>query len=174
VYFVTLKDHTYVAMVMLFLYDITSLFLLILVTCTNITSCYSYLFEGKSVNCEGAYNCGNIHGVNYPFWGGGSRSRLCGNDNLYLQCEDNQTTLSVPYFIRNTIGYKPSEFHVLMINQSSFRMKIVHHNHWKNVCPESSSLYSLYKYNTTLINGLRYAMTQGLTVSYMCNKASTN
>ncbi|XP_049399200.1 LEAF RUST 10 DISEASE-RESISTANCE LOCUS RECEPTOR-LIKE PROTEIN KINASE-like 2.4 [Solanum stenotomum] len=157
-------------MVMLFLYDITSLFLLILVTCTNIPSCYSYLFEGKSVNCEGAYNCGNIHGVNYPFWGGGSRSRLCGNDNLYLQCEDNQTTLSVPYFIRNNIGYKPSEFHVLMINQSSYRMKIVHHNHWKNVCPESSSLYSLYKYNTTLIIGLRYVQgTRFINIHYGCS-----
>ncbi|KAL3322343.1 hypothetical protein AABB24_039791 [Solanum stoloniferum] len=157
-------------MFMLFIYDLTSLLLLILVTCTNIPSCHSYLFEGKSVNCEGAYNCGNIHGVNYPFWGGGSRSRLCGNDNLYLQCKDNQTTLSVPYFIRNTIGYEPSEFHVLMINQSLFRMKIVHHNHWKNVCPESSSLYSLYKYNTTLINGLRYVRgTRFINIHYGCS-----
>ncbi|KAH0705757.1 hypothetical protein KY285_012538 [Solanum tuberosum] len=156
-------------MVMLFLYDLTSLLLLILVPCT-IPSCYSYLFEGESVNCEGAYNCGNIRGVNYPFWGGGSRSRLCGNDNLYLQCEDNQTTLSVPYFFRNKIGYKPSEFHVLMINQSSFRMKTVHDNHWKNVCPESSSLYSLYKYNTTLINGLRYVRgTRFINIHYGCS-----
>ncbi|KAG5572336.1 hypothetical protein H5410_062102 [Solanum commersonii] len=83
-----------------------------------------------------------------------TRSREVVHDQDYV-CKDNQTTLSVLYFIRNTIGYKPSEFHVLMINQSSFRIKIVHHNHWKNVCPESSSLYSFYKYNTTLINGLR-------------------
>lgn len=158
--------------IMLFLYDLTSLFLLMLVITCTIPSCYSYLFEGQSVNCEGSYNCGSIHGVKYPFWGGGSRSRLCGNDNLYLQCKNKQTTLSVPHFFRNTIGYKPSEFHVLTINQSSFRMRIVHDNLWKNICLESSSLYSLYKYSTTLINGLRYTVAQGLTV-YVCVKKKT-
>lgn len=163
----TLKDH--IIVIMLFLYDLTSFVLLILFTCT-IPSCYSHSFEGESVNCEDAYICGSIHGVKYPFWGGGSRSSLCGNHDLYLQCQDNQTTLSVLYVYGKLIGYRPSEFHVLSINQSSLKMRMVHDNHWKNVCPDSSSLYSLYKYNTTLINGLSYvAGTRFINIHYGCS-----
>ncbi|XP_009589471.1 LEAF RUST 10 DISEASE-RESISTANCEUS RECEPTOR-LIKE PROTEIN KINASE-like 2.4 [Nicotiana tomentosiformis] len=156
-------------MVMLFLYQLSTCFLLILVI--TIPSSYSFLFEGESINCEAAYNCGNIHGIKYPFWGGSVRSRLCGRDDYFLECKDNLSTLPVFSFSqRKYSGYRPSKFHVLSINESSTRMRIVHDNLWHNVCPKSSSLFNLNKYNTTLINGLRYVPgTRFINIFYGCN-----
>ncbi|XP_060179486.1 LEAF RUST 10 DISEASE-RESISTANCE LOCUS RECEPTOR-LIKE PROTEIN KINASE-like 2.1 [Lycium barbarum] len=157
-------------MIMLSLYHLTTtFFLLILVT---IPSSNSFLFEGESINCEGTYNCGSIHGVKYPFWGGGVRSRLCGRDDYLLECKNNvSSTLPGPYFFRkHTNGYQPSKFRILTINESSTRMRIVHDKLWHNVCPKSPSFFNLYGYNTTLINGLRYVpRTTFINIYYGCN-----
>ncbi|MCD7459500.1 hypothetical protein HAX54_041066 [Datura stramonium] len=160
-------------MIMLSLYHlIRTTFFILIVILVSVPSSYSFYFEGASINCEGTYNCGSIHGVKYPFWGGGVRSRLCGRDDYFLECKDNYlSTLTAPYFFRRKhTGYRPSEFRVLTINESSTRMKIVHNNLIYDVCPKSTSLFNLYEYNTTLINGLRYVPeTRFINIYYGCN-----
>ncbi|KAM3359979.1 LEAF RUST 10 DISEASE-RESISTANCE LOCUS RECEPTOR-LIKE PROTEIN KINASE-like 2.4 isoform X1 [Capsicum galapagoense] len=155
---------------MLSLHHLTITFFLLIILLST-SSSYSFWFEGESINCEVTYNCGSIHGVKYPFWGGGKRSILCGRDDYFLECTHNLSTLkSIFTHWRQRTGYQPSEFRVLSINESSTRMRIVHHNLMYGVCPKSPSLFNLYEYNTTLVNGLRYVPgTTFINIHYGCS-----
>ncbi|KAK3425981.1 hypothetical protein EUGRSUZ_F02518 [Eucalyptus grandis] len=69
-------------------------------------------------DCSKLFNCGNIQGVGYPFWGG-NRLKSCGHPALQLACEDNTARITI-----SDVKYKVLDFYnstdVLQIVRDDF------------------------------------------------------
>ncbi|XP_065858093.1 LEAF RUST 10 DISEASE-RESISTANCEUS RECEPTOR-LIKE PROTEIN KINASE-like 2.1 [Euphorbia lathyris] len=76
-------------------------------------------------NCSAAFNCGNITGIGYPFWGS-NRPEYCGHPKFQLNCSNETAKIKI-----EELNYK-----VVDINTNSKNLKVVREDHIGNICPE--------------------------------------
>ncbi|XP_060672432.1 uncharacterized protein LOC107423140 [Ziziphus jujuba] len=102
--------------------------------------------------CSKQFSCGNISGIDYPFWGG-DRRKDCGLPHLHLLCDGNLTTIQI-------MGIK---YKVLDINQKDQILKISRNNLVSNYCSPNHP-------NTTFDpNQFQYAPdSREITILYDC------
>ncbi|KAF7135421.1 hypothetical protein RHSIM_Rhsim08G0091700 [Rhododendron simsii] len=84
------------------------------------------------LNCSQLFQCGNIQGIGYPFWGG-NRSESCGHPSFFLNCTGEAPVLTIdtwPYL-------------VLSIDNSRYALTVARQEFWNDSCPQ-------YLYNGTL------------------------
>ncbi|KAL2522185.1 Protein kinase superfamily protein [Forsythia ovata] len=103
--------------------------------------------------CGNFFNCGNITGIDYPFWGN-NRPRECGYPGLKLECEKGTTIIET----------KTLKYRVLDINQDTQVLKITRMDLSSNICQSKFV-------NTTLDSELfEYASAYtNLTILYGCS-----
>ncbi|XVE58808.1 hypothetical protein DITRI_Ditri04bG0198700 [Diplodiscus trichospermus] len=78
------------------------------------------------LECNETFDCGTIHGLGYPFWGG-VRPRYCGHQGFELICEENQIPV---------ININEQKFRVLNISQPANTMSIAPVDIWEDPCPQ--------------------------------------
>ncbi|KAE9466729.1 hypothetical protein C3L33_01386, partial [Rhododendron williamsianum] len=103
-------------------------------------------------NCSQLFQCGNIQGIGYPFWGG-NRSQSCGHPSFQLDCTGEAPVLTIkerPYRVRSIVNTT----YVLTVARQEF---------WNDSCPQ-------YLYNATLdTDHFSYAAdTNDLALYYGC------
>ncbi|KAL3735286.1 hypothetical protein ACJRO7_024420 [Eucalyptus globulus] len=74
-------------------------------------------------DCSKLFNCGNIQGVGYPFWGG-NRPKSCGHPALQLACEDNTARITI-----SDVKYKVLDFY-----NSTDVLQIVRDDFFTGIC----------------------------------------
>lgn len=89
---------------------------------TKINRCLSSINEWYE-SCGKEFNCGDIKGISYPFWGD-DRPNLCGYAGLELKCLDNITTMEI----------KKVKYRVLGITPNAQSIKIARNDFLGGVC----------------------------------------
>ncbi|KAF3957249.1 hypothetical protein CMV_017720 [Castanea mollissima] len=116
------------------------------------TLCASDWYSNCSTNM---FSCGEITNVGYPFWGA-ARPEACGNPQLKLTCEKNDTTIEIL-----DVWYR-----VLEMNARTKTLTIAREDYVNGICSpnfvNSSILESKVLDNTTLL--------QNLTLVYGCRE----
>ncbi|KAL4639409.1 hypothetical protein ACB092_03G215800 [Castanea dentata] len=116
------------------------------------TLCASDWYSNCSTNM---FSCGEITNVGYPFWGA-ARPEACGNPQLKLTCEKNDTTIEIL-----DVWYR-----VLELNTRTKTLTIAREDNVNGICSpnfvNSSILESKVLDNTTLL--------QNLTLVYGCRE----
>ena len=116
------------------------------------TLCASDWYSNCSTNM---FSCGEITNVGYPFWGA-ARPEACGNPQLKLTCEKNDTTIEIL-----DVWYR-----VLEMNTRTKTLTIAREDYVNGICSpnfvNSSILESKVLDNTTLL--------QNLTLVYGCRE----
>ncbi|KAH7844448.1 hypothetical protein Vadar_028090 [Vaccinium darrowii] len=108
-------------------------------------------------NCSQLFQCGNIQGIGYPFWGA-NRPQACGHPSFSLNCTGEAPVL--------TIETQP--YRVLAIDDTTYALKVVREEYWDNSCPQ-------FLYNATLDETpFNYTSdTDDLVLSYGCTTSLT-
>ncbi|KAK8686693.1 hypothetical protein V6N13_125715 [Hibiscus sabdariffa] len=75
-------------------------------------------------DCQSSFECGNLKGISYPFWGNGQSH--CGRQGFELQCQPN---------LYPVINMENQSFTVLKIEQNSQWMKLARSDIWNGACP---------------------------------------
>ncbi|KAK3425892.1 hypothetical protein EUGRSUZ_F02108 [Eucalyptus grandis] len=98
-------------------------------------------------DCSNLFNCGNIQGVGYPFWGG-NRPKSCGRLALQLACEDNTASITISNVKYKVLDFYPSK-EVLQIVRDDFSTGICSPNFTNTVLdPALFSMDNGYSYYT--------------------------
>ena len=110
------------------------------------TLCASDWYSNCSNNM---FSCGEITNVGYPFWGA-ARPEACGNTQLKLTCEKNDTTIEIL-----DVWYR-----VLEMNTRTKTLTIAREDYLNGICSpnfvNSSILESKVLDNTTLLQNLTF------------------
>ena len=110
------------------------------------TLCASDWYSNCSTNL---FSCGEITNVGYPFWGA-ARPEACGNPQLKLTCEKNDTTIEIL-----DVWYR-----VLEMNTRTKTLTIARADYVNGICSpnfvNSSILESKVLDNTTLLQNLTF------------------
>ena len=77
----------------------------------------------KYNTCSKEFNCGNIKGVSYPFWGF-DRPLGCGHLDLQLNCHDGIATIEI----------KGVNYRVLSFNKDAQTLRIARQDYLKGIC----------------------------------------
>ncbi|KAL1536941.1 hypothetical protein AAHA92_29511 [Salvia divinorum] len=101
---------------------LSSLVLLLLSLSVPPISCIS---TNSYNGCGATFNCGNLTGIGFPFWGG-DRPPECGHASLKLDCEHRAAA---------TIQIKSVKYRVLGINQGENILKIARDDLLQSLCP---------------------------------------
>ncbi|KAG5535472.1 hypothetical protein RHGRI_023292 [Rhododendron griersonianum] len=109
-------------------------------------------------NCSQLFQCGNIQGIGYPFWGG-NRSQSCGHPSFQLDCTGEAPVLTIetrPYRVRS-------------IDNATYVLTVARQEFWNDSCPQ-------YLYNATLdTEHFSYAAdTNDLALYYGCTALTLN
>lgn len=75
--------------------------------------------------CGAPFNCGEITGIGFPFWGGG-RAAECGRAALKLDCENGTTA---------TIQINGVKYRVLELNREARILRIARDDLLRSLCP---------------------------------------
>ncbi|KAF7134232.1 hypothetical protein RHSIM_Rhsim08G0083500 [Rhododendron simsii] len=104
------------------------------------------------LNCSQLFQCGNMQGIGYPFWGG-NRSQSCGHPSFQLNCTGEAPVL--------TIESRP--YRVLSINNVTYALTVARQEFWNDSCPQ-------YLHNATLdtVHFSYAADTNDLALYYGC------
>ncbi|KAG6392603.1 hypothetical protein SASPL_146827 [Salvia splendens] len=78
--------------------------------------------------CGALFNCGNLTGIGFPFWGG-DRAAECGHSPLKLDC-DRRVRAAAATIQINSVNYR-----VLDINQGEKTLKIARDDLLRSQCP---------------------------------------
>ncbi|KAK9091760.1 hypothetical protein Sjap_024937 [Stephania japonica] len=105
------------------------------------------------INCYTSFDCADIKGIGYPFWGG-RHQEYCGHPGYHLECKNGNTTeieiMSMPY-------------RVLGIDQETHIMRIARKDFMNSPCPSTHKNSTI---NTTLFNYTPHTMN--LRLFYDC------
>ncbi|XP_039172107.1 LEAF RUST 10 DISEASE-RESISTANCE LOCUS RECEPTOR-LIKE PROTEIN KINASE-like 2.4 [Eucalyptus grandis] len=117
-------------------------------------------------NCSNLFNCGNIQGVGYPFWGG-NRSESCGYPALRLDCENNTASITI-----SNVKYKVLDFYpdtdVLQIAREDFSAGICSPD-FTNTTLDPALFSILNGYiNSTFIYGCASKPTGNVSSNFLC------
>ncbi|KAF8026835.1 hypothetical protein BT93_F3351 [Corymbia citriodora subsp. variegata] len=138
---------------------------MLLVVMINITQS-----QGKDdlySNCSSLFNCGNIKGLSYPFWGG-NRSSSCGHPALQLACEDNAASITISNVKYKVLGFYPNT-KVLQIAREDFSTGICSPNFTNTTLdPVLFSMVNGYS-NFTIIYGCSSVPTTTVPGQFSCN-----
>ncbi|KAG6394359.1 hypothetical protein SASPL_144943 [Salvia splendens] len=95
--------------------------------------------------CGASFNCGNLTGIGFPFWGG-DRAAECGHAPLKLDCDRRAATIQI-----NSVNYR-----VLDINQGEKILKIARDDLLRSQCPPqlANSTFDpqLFAYASSYVN----------------------
>lgn len=104
--------------------------------------------------CRQPFQCGNIRGMGYPFWGG-DRLPACGYPGFDLDCRGDVPLLNMP----------PLSYRVLDFDNSTRTLRVAREDLWNTTCPR-------FLFNTTINSALfEYSATandQNVTLFYGC------
>ncbi|KAF3444293.1 hypothetical protein FNV43_RR13983 [Rhamnella rubrinervis] len=105
-------------------------------------------------DCGKLFECGDVLGIGYPFWGS-SRPSKCGHPNFHLKCIDNVPQISI----------FNEDYLVLHIDNTTHTIKAVRADYQRDVCPGTEF------HNTTMDTGLfNYtSATEELRLFYTCS-----
>ncbi|KAH7842940.1 hypothetical protein Vadar_010874 [Vaccinium darrowii] len=130
----------------------------IFITIASLIHLPASLAQGNEfyLNCSQLFQCGNIQGIGYPFWGA-NRPQACGHPSFSLNCTGDAPVL--------TIETRP--YRVLAIDNTTYTLKVVREEFWDNSCPQNL-------YNATLDTSVFYytSDTENLVLSYGCTSSS--
>ncbi|KAG6742001.1 hypothetical protein POTOM_055283 [Populus tomentosa] len=108
--------------------------------------------DERYVNCSNSFDCGDIKGVGYPFWGS-NRPEYCGYPELKLNCSDQDLEITI-----EKLTYK-----VLGIDNQSRILSVARKDYAENICP------TLILNTTWIPNLLNYTSDdQNITIYYGC------
>ncbi|XP_010660403.1 LEAF RUST 10 DISEASE-RESISTANCE LOCUS RECEPTOR-LIKE PROTEIN KINASE-like 1.4 isoform X2 [Vitis vinifera] len=120
----------------------------------------------KYNTCSKEFNCGNITGVSYPFWGS-DRPLGCGHLDLQLNCHDGIATIEIM-----GVNYR-----VLSFNKDAQTLRIARQDYLKGICspllvnttldPKLFDYAAVYQYVTFF-----YGCPYSLAISVMPQKFS--
>ncbi|KAI8541888.1 hypothetical protein RHMOL_Rhmol08G0096000 [Rhododendron molle] len=104
------------------------------------------------LNCSRLFQCGNIQGIGYPFWGA-DRSQSCGHPSFQLNCSGEAPVLTI----------KERPYRVLSIDNATYALRVARQEFWNDSCPQ-------YLHNATLdTDHFNYtADTNDLALYYGC------
>ncbi|KDP33001.1 hypothetical protein JCGZ_13032 [Jatropha curcas] len=108
-------------------------------------------------NCSGTFDCGNITGISYPFWGS-ARPNYCGQPDFWLDCTEETAVITI-----TNLTYQ-----VLDIYSESRTLKVARTDYIGGICPN-------LLHNTTL-NSASFNYSSGIrniTLYYDCPARST-
>ncbi|KAF5201557.1 LEAF RUST 10 DISEASE-RESISTANCE LOCUS RECEPTOR-LIKE PROTEIN KINASE-like 2.7 [Thalictrum thalictroides] len=77
--------------------------------------------------CSTQFQCGNLKGIGYPFWGN-NRSSSCGKPEFELKCDQNNIT---------QIQIMSNTYRVLSVLPQNQTIRIARMDLWDNICPSS-------------------------------------
>ncbi|XP_061947407.1 LEAF RUST 10 DISEASE-RESISTANCE LOCUS RECEPTOR-LIKE PROTEIN KINASE-like 2.7 [Populus nigra] len=108
--------------------------------------------DERYVNCSNSFDCGDIKGVGYPFWGS-NRPDYCGYPELKLDCSDQDLEITI-----EKLTYK-----VLGIDNQTRTLSVARTDYAENICP------TLILNTTWIPNLLNYTSDdQNITIYYGC------
>ncbi|KAJ6861336.1 hypothetical protein NC651_037425 [Populus alba x Populus x berolinensis] len=108
--------------------------------------------DERYVNCSNSFDCGDIKGVGYPFWGS-NRPDYCGYPELKLNCSDQDLEITI-----EKLTYK-----VLGIDNQSRILSVARKDYAENICP------TLILNTTWIPNLLNYTSDDhNITIYYGC------
>ncbi|KAJ6861340.1 hypothetical protein NC651_037427 [Populus alba x Populus x berolinensis] len=108
--------------------------------------------DERYVNCSNSFDCGDIKGVGYPFWGS-NRAEYCGYPELKLNCSDQDLEITI-----EKLTYK-----VLGIDYQARTLSVARKDYAENICP------TLILNTTWIPNLLNYTSDdQNITIYYGC------
>ncbi|XP_050227405.1 LEAF RUST 10 DISEASE-RESISTANCE LOCUS RECEPTOR-LIKE PROTEIN KINASE-like 2.1 [Mercurialis annua] len=108
-------------------------------------------------NCSELFQCGNISGIGYPFWGSG-RAEYCGHPNFELICNAQTATIA----LADELTYQ-----VLEIGSETKNLLVVRTDYIDDICPSRLA-------NTTL-NTTNFSFgpeIQNIDVYYGCSSST--
>nr|GMC71520.1 LEAF RUST 10 DISEASE-RESISTANCE LOCUS RECEPTOR-LIKE PROTEIN KINASE-like 1.2 isoform X1 [Ipomoea batatas] len=105
------------------------------------------------------YNCGEIKGIGYPFWGG-DRPKVCGHPDFELTCHENSNLTTM---IINSLSFRVFDIDV----PYNYTMKIARSDLVNDECPDRSIS------ETRLIDGpvLHFLDIHNITLHFDCNSS---
>ncbi|CAK7344291.1 unnamed protein product [Dovyalis caffra] len=108
--------------------------------------------DGRYLSCSSSFECGNIQGVTYPFWGL-TRPQYCGHPGFRLDCSGNTPVITI-----SELAYQ-----VLEIKNMSRILKVARKDYKDSICP-------ILPINSTFdLNHFSYASnTKNITLYYAC------
>ncbi|KAI5559280.1 hypothetical protein BDE02_17G099400 [Populus trichocarpa] len=108
--------------------------------------------DERYVNCSKSFDCGDVKGVGYPFWGS-NRPDYCGYPELKLDCSDQDPEITI-----EKLTYK-----VLGIDNQTRTLSVARKDYAENICP------TLILNTTWIPNLLNYTSDdQNITIYYGC------
>ncbi|KAJ6960475.1 hypothetical protein NC653_038493 [Populus alba x Populus x berolinensis] len=108
--------------------------------------------DERYVNCSNSFDCGDIKGVGYPFWGS-NRPDYCGYPELKLNCSDQDLEITI-----EKLTYK-----VLGIDNQTRTLSVARKDYAEYICP------TLILNTTWIPNLLNYTSDdQNITIYYGC------
>jgi hypothetical protein len=108
--------------------------------------------DERYVSCSNSFDCGDIKGVGYPFWGS-NRPDYCGYPELKLDCSDQDPEITI-----EKLTYK-----VLDIDNQTRTLSVARTDYAENICP------TLILNTTWIPNLLNYTPDdQNITIYYDC------
>ncbi|KAG6742006.1 hypothetical protein POTOM_055288 [Populus tomentosa] len=109
--------------------------------------------DERYVNCSNSFDCGDIKGVGYPFWGS-NRPDYCGYPELKLDCSTAQDL---------EITIEKLTYKVLGIDDLTRTLSVARKDYEKNICP------TLILNTTWIPNLLNYTSDdRNITIYYGC------
>lgn len=105
--------------------------------------------------CNTTFNCSNMEGVGYPFWGP-TRRDYCGHPKFELNCSGEAPVITI-----NSTGYR-----VLGIDSSEHFLTVARTDYWNDSCPQEHKNATL---DSTFFDYT--SETQDLTLYYRCSSA---
>ncbi|XP_061947823.1 LEAF RUST 10 DISEASE-RESISTANCE LOCUS RECEPTOR-LIKE PROTEIN KINASE-like 2.1 [Populus nigra] len=108
--------------------------------------------DERYVSCSNSFDCGDIKGVGYPFWGS-NRPDYCGYPQLKLHCSDQDLEITI-----EKLTYK-----VLGIDNQTRTLSVARTDYAENICP------TLILNTTWIPSLLNYTSDdQNITIYYGC------
>ncbi|KAJ6421392.1 hypothetical protein OIU84_028711 [Salix udensis] len=131
----------------------TRFIIFLIITFVHVPSSTFAKDDEQYVNCGNLFDCGDIKGAGYPFWGS-NRPDYCGYPAFKLDCSDQDPEITI-----QKLTYK-----VLGINNQSQILSVARKDHAENnLCP------TLLLNTTWIPNILRYTSDdQNITIYYGC------
>ncbi|KDP32995.1 hypothetical protein JCGZ_13026 [Jatropha curcas] len=136
----------------------TALSLALIITIISLyPSRFVSAIDERYQNCSGTFDCGNVTGISYPFWGS-ARPNYCGQPDFWLNCTEETAVITI-----TNLTYQ-----VLDIDSESQTLKVARTDYIGGICPNFLHNTSLNSASFNYSSGIR-----NITLYYHCPALST-
>ncbi|KAB1211210.1 hypothetical protein CJ030_MR6G021600 [Morella rubra] len=136
---------------------ITLSFMIIAISLIHFPSGLYAIENEKYLNCSETFECGDIKGLSYPFWGS-TRPSYCGHPDFQLNCSGGVAQMNISFL----------KFRVLSISAASSSLTVARADYWNELCPatlvNTTINSTIFSYSSTATN---------LTLYYGCPAPSS-